>query len=213
MEHLEYLLSYGLVGDFGRFRSAKPLVCGRGERVVVRSHRGVEIGEVLREATPGHAHFLPNTSVGQLLRRITVEDERTARQRSERAQHLLERAARLALELNLPLELLDAEVLLDGEHAILHHLRGTACDVRPFVSTLSREFELHIALADLTRPQGILAADEEDHGCGREGCGHGNCGSCETGGCSSCGVAKPQEVTAYFADLRQKMEQGRTPLL
>ena len=68
MNAVEYLLSYGLAGDFGRFRAPGPLECRRGARAVVRSHRGLEIAEVLRAATPRHAHFLPNTSVGQLLR-------------------------------------------------------------------------------------------------------------------------------------------------
>ena len=67
MNELEYLVSYGLAGDFGRFRSLTPLVCRRGQRVVVRSHRGVEVGIVLRPATPRHASFLPNTTLGQLL--------------------------------------------------------------------------------------------------------------------------------------------------
>jgi cell fate regulator YaaT (PSP1 superfamily) len=214
MEHLEYLLSYGLVGDFGRFRGIRPLVCRRGDRAIVRSHRGLEIAEVLREATPEHAHFLPNTTVGQLLRLVTPEDERTAERMHERAQRLFERATRLAAELALPLEVLDGEVLFDGEHAVLHHLSGASCDVRPFVSSLSREFEMHIALTDLTRGQGIQEPEEaEELGCGREGCGKGQCGSCGTGGCSTCGVARPQEVTAYFAQLREKMAQGRTSLL
>ena len=63
MDHLEYLLRYGLAGDFGRFRAARPLALRRGDRAVVRSHRGLELAEVLREAAPGHAPFLPNTTV------------------------------------------------------------------------------------------------------------------------------------------------------
>ena len=153
MNAVEYLLSYGLAGDFGRFRAAGPLECRRGDRAVVRSHRGLEIAEVLREATPRHAHFLPNTSVGQLLRLARPEDEETAARMAERAQELFERGSRLAREWGLPLELLDVEILLDGQHAVLHHVRWGACDVRPFVSTLSREFGVHILLTDLTRFQ------------------------------------------------------------
>ena len=33
MDHLEYLLRYGLVGDFGRFRATRPLALRRGDRV------------------------------------------------------------------------------------------------------------------------------------------------------------------------------------
>ena len=45
MEDREYLVSYGNLGDFGRFRAAAPLACRRGQKLVVRSPRG-------RVATP-----------------------------------------------------------------------------------------------------------------------------------------------------------------
>src|SRR5579862_6885881 len=149
MDDLEYLVSYGQLGDFGRFRSAKPLACRRGDRAVVRTHRGVEVGEVLREATPHHAAFLPNTSVGQLVRLLTPADEKDLSRSRERGQALFVRAAAAGRELELPLEVIDAEVLFDGDHGVVHLLRWKECEFRPFVSPLSREFDLHIALADL----------------------------------------------------------------
>jgi hypothetical protein len=218
MEAEEYLASFGQTGEFGRFRSSGPLACRRGERVVVRSHRGLEVAEVLREATPRHAHFLPNTSVGQLLRRLGPEDEAAAERARLLGQRLFERGQCLAAELGLPLELIDVDVLLDGRHAVLHHLRGGECDVRPFVSTLSREHDLHLTLEEVGRPRGTPEdAGEEDHGCGREGCGRaaGGCGTCGSGGgCATCGAARPPgEEQAHFARLREQMERRRTALL
>ncbi len=134
-----------------------------------------------------------------------------------RGQQLFERGRRLSAELELPLELLDVEVLLDGEHAVLHHLRGADIDVRPFVSTLSREFGLHILLVDLTRPQEAADHEEESHGCGRPDCGQqegGGCGTCGSGGgCGTCGQADPRDVERHFAQLREQMERRRTTLL
>jgi hypothetical protein len=210
MDSLEYLLGYGRRGDFGRFRAARPLACRRGDRAVVRSHRGVELAEVLCPARPGHAAFLPNTSVGELLRLATPADEAAQALARARGRELLGRAAALAAELGLPLELLDAEVLLDGKHADLHHLRWAECDVRPLVGTLAREFDLYLTLTDLG---GAAAAEEEPHGCGKEGCGGGDCGSCGSGGgCSTCGVSGG-DVQAYFSELRERMARGRTTLL
>jgi cell fate regulator YaaT (PSP1 superfamily) len=210
----EYLVSFGLTGEFGRFRTRAPLELCRGEQVVVRSARGIELAEVLREATPGHAQFLPNTSMGQLLRRATADDEATALALRRRGQQLYERGRQLTADLQLPLELLDVEVLLDGEHAVLHHLQAGEADVRPFVSTLSREFSLYVTLVDLSQPH---HEEEEVHGCGRPDCGQGadgECGSCGSGGgCSTCGSAKLQEVAAHFAGLREQMERRRTALL
>lgn len=218
MEAEEYLASFGLSGEFARFRAATPLHLRRGERVVVRGPRGVEIAEVLRQATPRHAHFLPNTSVGQLLRRLTFADEQSENAMRVRAQQLFERGGQLAAEMGLPLMLLDVEVLLDGEHAVLHQLRGADADVRPFVSTLSREFAMHITLVDLSRDREESAAEENDEhaGCGRPDCGRkeeGGCSTCSSGGCGSCGSTKPQDMELYFAQLREQMERQRTALL
>src|SRR5258708_39344048 len=92
----EYLLSYGTVGDFGRFRPLQPLVCTRGNRAVVRSHRGLELATVLCETAPGHALFLPNTTLGQLLRIANAEDEILAEQMQQRGRLLCEQATELA---------------------------------------------------------------------------------------------------------------------
>jgi hypothetical protein len=213
----EYLVGYGLTGEFGRFRPAGPLACERGDRVVVRTHRGVEAGHVLRAAEAGHARFLPNTTVGQLLRPFGEDDARAEADLGDRRCEIWCRASQLAEETNLPLQVLDVEILLDGEHVVLHHLRGADCDVRPFVSTLAREFDLHVLLADLTRSGEPAPRETEEehagHGCGSCGSG-GGCGSCGSGGCGSCAtVVPPAADAAYFAGLRQQMEQQRTPLL
>ena len=57
-------------------------------------------------------------------------------------------------------------------------------------------------------PAPVAAAPAQ--ACGAGGCGSGGCGA---GGCGSCGSAKPEEVKAYFADLRRQMEvTHRVPL-
>jgi cell fate regulator YaaT (PSP1 superfamily) len=202
---VDYLVAYGLDGAFGRFRPVRPLPCCRGDAVVVHSPRGLERGEVLREATAGHARFLPNTTLGQLLRRCEPADDAQDQAMRQRAQLLLQRASELAAELALPVELLDAEVLLDGEHAILHYLRLGDGDPRPLVSSLSRQFAVTLSLHDLAAPVPDAA------GCGH--CGPGGCGSCGTGGgCGTCGTAAPEEVQAYFAGLRQQIDRRHSLL-
>jgi len=200
----EYLLSYGSMGEFGRFRPATPLVCRRGDRAVVRSHRGLELATLLCPATPGHAHFLPNTTVGQLLRRAGADDERLAEAMRQRGAELIEDGRRLAAEMELPLEVIDGEVLLDGEHAVLHHLPWAEFDERPLVSALSRQYNLHVRLHS-------LKTAEEPEGCGRPDCGRGEGGCSSCGSCGTCGTTKKE--TEYFAGLREKMERQRTPLL
>jgi len=210
MDLQEYLVSYGTAGDFGRFRPRRPVACRRGDRAVVRSARGLEVGTVLCPATPGHARHLPNTTVGELLRLASADDEAAAEASGRRGQHIFDDARGLAAELALPLEVLDVEVLLDGGPAVIHLLRWAECDVRPFVSGLSKRHDVQVLLEDVGRPK------EEDHGCGRPDCGRGEggCSTCGTGGCSTCGGGQPEDVRAHFAALREQMHQvGRVPLV
>jgi cell fate regulator YaaT (PSP1 superfamily) len=199
----DYLLSYGRAGDFGRFYPVQPLVCRRGDRAVIRTPRGLELGTVLCATAPGHARYFPNTSVGELLRLAASEDERTAERMHQRSQQIFADGRRTTAEMQLPIELLDVEVLLDGGRAVIYHVRWGECDVRPLVSSLARHHDLQIELQDLSR---------EETGCGRPDCGQGKggCGSCGSGGgCSTCG----SDLQAYFSQLRDQMHAQRTPLL
>jgi cell fate regulator YaaT (PSP1 superfamily) len=206
----EYLVTYSQTGEIGRFQSAAVLDCQRGDRVVVRTPRGLELGAVLCDATERHATLLEGKAVGELLRRATSEDDAIAAGIRERSRRLLDDVRRMTAELVLPLEVLDVEITLDGHRVTLYHLRWAECDERPLVSALSKKYEAMVSMRDLALPAGANA-------CGRPDCGNqgGNCTTCGTGGCSTgCGSkALSQEVQEYFRGLRQKMEQhNRVPL-
>jgi cell fate regulator YaaT (PSP1 superfamily) len=216
LEVREYLVGHGTAGDFGRFRPTTALTFRRGDRVVVRSFRGLELGTVLCEATAGHAHFLPNTTVGKLLRVVTAEDEEKAEAMRRRGHELFAEARRVAAELAAPLEMLDAEVMLDGKQAVLHHLAWGDFDERDLVSRLSHRFDFQLVLHSLALAETAEEPEEHGHGCGRPDCGKKEGGGCSTcgsgGGCSTCGTGA--DLKAYFAGLREQMAaQQRTPLL
>ena len=110
----------------------------RGDRVVVRSARGLELGEVLCPATPGHARLLGPEPAGELLRLAAAEDDADAERMRQRGQLLFESARRQLQEHGVPLELLDVELSLDGARAILHSLRWADCDDQPWIADLER---------------------------------------------------------------------------
>jgi hypothetical protein len=196
----------------------------RGERVIVRGPRGIEAGIVLCE--PGE-QFTPGLSTeGELLRTATPDDELQIATFHTRESELLAHANASATERGLPLTFVDAELTLD-ERLILHGLAWDACDATAFFDELSARFHLSVRLLDLS--QTVVSRDPKpSEGCGKPDCGSGSggCSSCGTessgskGGCSSGGcsrgkVKSADELTAYFADLRQKMEAAgasRTPL-
>jgi cell fate regulator YaaT (PSP1 superfamily) len=207
-----YLVQYGKCGFVGRFRPAGAEPHARGDRVVVRSRRGLELGTVLCE--PAARFDAPDD--GDLLRAATDADAAAESRTSE----LLAAAQARVEELGLPLALVDAEMLLDGS-AVVQGLPWAECDASVLFEELTARFGGPVRLLDLSR--GEVAKDELQHGCGKPGCGSesGGCSSCGTGGgcstgsCSRGSVKSADDLTAYFRGLREQMERqtnGRTPL-
>jgi hypothetical protein len=145
---------------------------------------------------------------------MTSEDECTATRLNRLAQILFVDSRRLAAEMNLPVEIVDADILLDGRHAILQYLGRNDWEMDSFVSGLPQCEDLAILLENVASPAEKEHEAEEHGGCGEPNCGRasGGCSSCGSGGCSSCGSGKV-DMRAYFSHLRSEMERRRTPLL
>jgi hypothetical protein len=190
--------------------------------VIVRGPRGVEPGVVLCEPS---APFAPSLSAeGELLRVATDADESQVTAFQERESELLALASAAAAERGLPLTFVDAELTLDGR-LILHGLAWDVGDATPLFEDLSARFNLSVRLLDLSQTAVTKDPKPAPDGCGKPDCGAGGCsscgsegeskGNCSTGSCSRGKVKSADELTAYFADLRQKMEAAtatRTPL-
>jgi cell fate regulator YaaT (PSP1 superfamily) len=213
------LVQFGRSGFVGRFTSPAPLE--RGVRVIVRGPRGVECGVVLCEP---EEPFTPTLSIeGEVLRIANADDEARIATFPARESELLAHASEAATQRGLPLAFVDAELTLD-DRLILHGLAWDACDATPLFDELSARFNLSVRLLNLSQTN-ITRDPKLTDGCGKPDCGsgEGNCsscgteggesqGGCSTGSCSRGKVKSAEELTAYFADLRQKMEAARTPL-
>jgi cell fate regulator YaaT (PSP1 superfamily) len=208
METVDYLVTYGAAGEFSRFRPAGDRAYARGDRVVIRTSRGLELGTVLCRATAHHAAFLSRTPQGELLRPASQVDLAAASDVEHKSAALIATARRLAREMGLAIEILDAEITLDGGQASIFHLRAGDCDCRPLAAALSRETDVQIVMENMAEPAST--------GCGRPDCGKGagGCSSCGTGGCSSgsCSAGHgAQEVSSHLAALRRAMESRASP--
>lgn len=151
----EYLVSYGLTGELGRFAGPAGGLA-RGMRVVIPTSRGVEIGEVLRPASSRLGELMGDPPAGDVIRAATEDDERRA----------AEQAAKAAAFRDLP-GVLDCEVLFDGRTAMIQVVGLSAV---PEASALAAASGLTLTVIDLAPP----AAES---GCGS--CGSG--GGCGTG--------------------------------
>lgn len=170
-----HLVRVGLIGNVGRFRAADGAVHPRGARVVVRTARGLESGEVLssRVESAGDAD-------GPLLRRMTTEDELLE---SRLQRHKLEALAacdEMIAERGIEATLLDAELLLDGSSIYFYYLGEPTEALESVTATLAEAYD---AQAQLRR-----FADTLTEGCGPD-CGTEEGGGCGSGGCSTCSVA------------------------
>ena len=216
MSHL--LNQYGRSAFVGRFTCpGDPPV--RGSAVVIRSPRGVELGTALGPIAERFAGQIDPSAGGDYLRPATDEDDAA----DERATALAEQIIMAAEQFGQPVAFLDCEVTLDGRGAVLHAVPWEQCDLDPLLAELSDRFGLAVRLMDVSRtptltdpPEPKTTCDKPDCGTGEGGCSSGGCGTgggCNTGSCSKGGVKTADELTAYFADLRHKMESlGRTPL-
>lgn len=223
MRSVEYLIQYGRSAFVGRFLASDDCDASRNQRVVVQSPRGQELGVVLGVVDKRFAKQVDLAAGGELLRIATSTDEHEVARLREVETEILTVAERQITESELPLTVLDAEVLLDGT-AILHAIPWDQCDADPLFAELSSWFARPVRLLDLSRTPVPREAPQKSGGCGKPGCGSGGCsdggcgtkssGGCSTGGCSRGAVKSADELTAYFAGLRQQMEATaqRTPL-
>jgi hypothetical protein len=214
---MTYLVQYGRLAFVGNLQPAQSASEGarfcRGDRVVIRGPRGLEIGTIL----VGSAPLMPIE--GEIVRIARPDDFAAAEGTEALGQEMLA-AAEAA---HLPISFIDIEVSLDGQIAVLHGLPWSACDASPLFSKLSERFDISIRLLDLSQTPTLRdPPDPEKATCGKPDCGTGtggcsSCASgCSTGSCSKGAVKSAEELSEYFTGLRRKMEANglvRTPLV
>jgi hypothetical protein len=213
VSHDQFVVSHGKSGALGVFTSAETMKLRRGQAVLIQSTRGLEIGTVLCPATLRQARILGATSSGQLLRRLTLDDEARRDELAIMGQRIFGTSRAWAQRDGMALEILDVDLMFDGLQAIVQFI-GSDTDTEKFAYALGQYFAIAVRLENLAAHE--PAEEEHEHGgCDKSDCGRtaggGGCTTCSTGGgCSSCGSGKT-DLKEYFGHLRTKME-SRIPL-
>jgi len=200
-----YLIRYGLARSVARFAvdpdsldeslAGEPLE--RGRMVVVRTHRGTELGEVMSEAPAAFdldADSDREPRVAPLLRVASNADMEQARLAGGRRAADFHACQAVFNEGIWPLEVIDAEPLLDEGRTVLHYLGPHRLDASGLVAVFRDRCGLDVVLEpvgrDLTDEELLAELEAElapdDHGCGSCGSKSGGCGSCGSagGGCA-----------------------------
>jgi cell fate regulator YaaT (PSP1 superfamily) len=185
------LVRYGMISEVARFATEPGVALERGERVVIRTHRGIEMGTLLEDvraidfngardplqhsvnggatATAEPADDAEATSL-RILRTPTAEDERTSGGLKDECEKAFSIWRERIDDWKLRLELIDLEWTLDKSKLILYVLndRGPECT----------KLALQAAAAGLgtvevqpVGPEGLISESQGG------GCGSGHCGS------------------------------------
>jgi hypothetical protein len=197
-----YLIRFGIMSQVGRFAASPDSQAPfeRGEFVVIQSHRGLELGEVLiaddrpardggsasgTSAAPSGGDNSRDWSLDRPLVLRTAGPKDLAQ--SACAEAL--RPSRFALcqrvlaEENWPWELIEVEPLLDDSATILHYLGPLDLDVASLRARFRVECDLEIVL----EPAGTNLDAGGSHAQTNDESESSGCGSCDCGAGGGCG--------------------------
>lgn len=166
----QYIVRFGAMRFLGIFTPQRENErFKRGDRVIIRTDRGLEVGEVLIDASDRARSFLNNPPRGQILRRMTADDEREAARIRRLAPSEIETCEKHIEELGLEMKLVDVEHIFGGERIIVYYLADGRVDFRELVRRLAAEFHTRIEMRQIgVRDEAKLLADYGD--CGKPVC-------------------------------------------
>src|SRR5207302_5639773 len=116
------LVRHGAMRFLGTFDPGEGKTYKRGERVVIRTDRGVEVGDVLGEAVPQAVKQLSDPTSGQIIRSLSGDDNAVLARVKETERRELETCQQFVTERRLQMELVDAEHLFGGERVVFYFL-------------------------------------------------------------------------------------------
>ncbi|HWC89966.1 MAG TPA: PSP1 domain-containing protein [Pirellulales bacterium] len=181
-----HLVRVGALGQVGRFSAADGTQYPRASRVVVRTSRGLEVGEVL--AGPGNPDA-ELESDGTILRGLAVEDELLLTRQAKNREAAYEACQTRIDDLQLPVTLMDVEHLFDGQTLVFYFLGPQPPELESVTAELAELYDSQVQFRSF-----VAAATA---GCG-PGCGTdeaAGCGSCSTG-CAIAGACSTRKVAA-----------------
>ena len=167
------------MGQIGRFTAVDAVRYSRHSRVVVRTRRGLEIGEVL---TPSDEHDDARSFAdGDILRGMTVQDDLLQARLEKNRQEAYAACAAMLGERGLSTVLIDVEHLFDGQGLFFYFLGDVAPELESYTEQLADAYEAKVQFRKFSE----TLIEGCGPGCGTEEAkGQGGCDSC-----TSCAVA------------------------
>jgi len=165
----KYIARHGAMRFLGEYEAEGEGTYARGQTVVVRSERGLEIGEVLCPATPQALQLLVEPTRGQIVRQVADADAPDLERIHQVELQAFETCNSFIAQRKLQMELVDIEHLFGGERIVFYFLAEKRVDFRELVKDLAREFRTRIEMRQIgVRDEAKLMADYGD--CGKPVC-------------------------------------------
>jgi cell fate regulator YaaT (PSP1 superfamily) len=165
----KFVVRHGVMRNLGIFSTRGNDSYARGQQVIARTHRGLEAGEVLCEATDDVVQQLKEPKQGQIVRRQSNDDVRDLRKMFEQERREYDVCHDRIKELGLDMQLADVEHLYGGERIVIYYLAEGRVDFRDLVKVLAQEFQTRIEMRQIgVRDEAKLLADYGD--CGKPVC-------------------------------------------
>ncbi len=164
----KYVVRYGSTRMVGVFFTRQESH-RRGARVVARTPRGLELADVLCEATDHAVAQLTDPPGGQILREMLPEDHTEAERIELTRKEDFGICERQIAELALPMQLVDVERLFGGERVVVYYLSEDRVDFRTLVKALQGALKTRVEMRQIgVRDEAKLLADYGD--CGKPVC-------------------------------------------
>ncbi len=164
-----YLVRHGQMRLIGEYEGTPGQDHPRGQRVIVRTERGTEMGEVLCLATERTAAFLENPARGTILRVASDEDLALDARLAETRRAAFANCREFIERRRLQMDLVDVEVILGRERMVFYYLSEKRVDFRELVKDLARTLQTRIEMRQIgVRDEAKLLADYGD--CGKPVC-------------------------------------------
>lgn len=164
-----FLVRYGQMRLLGEYSGLSGQDHPRGQRVVVRTDRGTEFGEVLCPVNDRVSRFLENPVRGEILRGAGSEDLVAEPHLAESRKAGFEACREFIARRRLQMDLVDVEILLGRERMVFYYLSEKRVDFRDLVKDLARAMQTRIEMRQIgVRDEAKLLADYGD--CGKPVC-------------------------------------------
>jgi hypothetical protein len=136
------------MGQVGRFAAVDAVRYPRRSRVIVRTRRGLELGEVL--SPPDDTDDERTFSDGELLRGVTLQDELLQARLERNRQEAYAACAAMLAENQSSAVLVDVEHLFDGQGLFFYFLGDVTPELEAYTAQLAETYEAKVQFRKFT---------------------------------------------------------------